>query len=299
MRRAHLLLLALAAPLAMSVASPARAQGDPNQPPPPQQYPPQQPPPQQPPPNYAPPPQPPPPQQPPPQAPPPLAPPPPIASTAPGSPTGSAPPPSTQQRLDDADKKDDKRGLEWVWANAEAGFSYYALGAFSQDLTLQRTNHAGGMVGVAAGIRLLFFTLGARFRYNLQSAFNLWQLNLVAGFHIPVGSWDPYFGVHGGYSAIGKLADGSVSGLVTGSSIDQLDVKGFNAGINAGVDYYIASFFSIGFDATLEFIYLHRPPLPLPAGVPPSAVAGNSLYESSGDTAGLGAIASLHAGLHF
>jgi hypothetical protein len=287
-----LLLLALAAPL---VASSAWAQGDPNQPPP--QYPPQPyPPPQQLPPNYAPPPQQPPPQQPPPA----LAPPPPIASTAPGSPTGNAPPPTTtQQRLDDADKKDDKRGLEWVWANAEAGFSYYALGAFSQDLSIQRSNHAGGMVGVAAGIRLLFFTLGARFRYNLQSAFNLWQLNLVAGFHIPVGSWDPYFGVHGGYSAIGKLADNSVSGIVTGSSIDQLDVKGFNAGINAGVDYYVASFFSIGFDATLEFIYLHRPPLPLPAGVPPSVVAGNPLYESSGDTAGLGAIASLHAGLHF
>lgn len=285
--RKYLLALAVATPFL--VPSLALAQGDPNAPPP------------QPPPPYQPPPQPyqpPPPQQPPPQQP--LAPPPPIASTAPGSPTATAPSqPSTAQRLDDADKKDDKRGLEWVWAQAEFGFSYYALGAFSQDLTLTRTNHAGGAVGVAAGIRLLFFTLGARFRYNLQSAFNLWQLNLVAGFHIPVGSWDPYFGVHGGYSAIGKLADNSVSGIVTGSSIDQLDVKGFNLGINAGVDYYIASFFSLGIDATLEFIYLNRPPLPLPAGVPASLVANNPLYQQSGNTAGLGAIGSVHAGLHF
>ena len=68
---------------------------------------------------------------------------------------------------------------------------------------------------------------------------------------------------------------------------------------NFGVDYYLASFFSLGLDATIEFIYLHRPPLPLPAGVPVSAVAGNPLYESSGDTAGLGALASVHAGLHF
>ena len=300
MRKFFLLALAVAAPHAsLAVPSLALAQGDPNAPPPqpppqPYQPPPQQPPPPQP---YQPPPQP---YQPPPQPPPTLAPPPPIASTAPGSPTATAPSqPSTAQRLDDADKKDDKRGLEWVWAQAEAGFSYYALGAFSQDLSLTRTNHAGGVVGVAAGIRLLFFTLGARFRYNLSPAFNLWQLNLVAGFHVPVGSWDPYFGVHGGYSAIGKLGDSSVSGLVTGSSIDQLDVKGFNVGINFGVDYYLASFFSLGLDATIEFIYLHRPPLPLPAGVPVSAVAGNPLYESSGDTAGLGALASVHAGLHF
>lgn len=290
--RKFLLAFAVAAPLAsLAFPSLALAQGDPNAPPPqppPQPY---QPPPPQP---YQPPPQP---YQPPPPA---LAPPPPIASTAPGSPTATAPTqPSTAQRLDDADKKDDKRGLEWVWAQAEVGFSYYALGAFDQDLTLTRTNHAGGAVGLAAGIRLLFFTLGARFRYNLQSAFNLWQLNAVAGFHVPVGSWDPYFGVHGGYSAIGKLADGSVSGLVTGSSIDDLAVHGWNVGINAGVDYYLVSFFSLGVDATLEFIYLNRPPLPLPAGVPASLVANNPLYQQSGNTAGLGAIGSIHAGLHF
>jgi hypothetical protein len=299
MRKAY---LALAALMVASTSTIAWAQGDPNQPPP--QPPPTYQPPPQPPPVYQPPPQQPPPYQAPPpyQTPPPqqqLAPPPPISSTAPGSPTGNAAPPSTAQRLDDADKKDAKRGLEWVYAQAEVGFSYYALAAFSEDLSLTRTNHAGAAVGVAAGIRLLFFTIGARFRYNLQSAFNLWQLNLVAGFHIPSGSWDPYFGVHGGYSAIGKLGDNSVSGLVTGSSIDQLDVKGFNLGINFGVDYYIASFFSLGLDVSVEGIFLNRPPLPLPAGVPQSAVAGNPLYENSGNTAGLGAIGSVHAGLHF
>ena len=237
---------------------------------------------------------------PPPAAPPPqgLAPPPPIASTAPGSPTAPPPGSTTRARLDEAEAKDSGRGIEYVYVNAEGGFAYYALGALGQDANLVRTNHAGAMVGASAGFRLLFFTLGARFRYNLQSAFNLWQLNAVAGFHINVGNWDPYFAIHGGYSALGNLGDGTVTGLVKGSTASDVDVHGFNIGLSGGVDYYLASFFSLGIDGTFEIVALKRPPLPLPAGVPASAVAGNALYENSGNTAGVGLVASAHLALH-
>lgn len=227
-----------------------------------------------------------------------LAPPPPIAPTAVGSPTAPPAGASTKARLDEAEAKDSGRGIEYFYLNAEGGFAYYALGALSQDASFVRTNHAGAMVGASAGFRLLFFTLGARFRYNLQSAFNLWQLNAVAGFHVNAGNWDPYIAIHGGYSAVGSLGDGSIKGLVGSSVPSDVDVHGFNIGLSGGVDYYLASFLSLGIDGTFEVLALKRPPLALPAGVPPSLVAGNPLYESSGNTAGVGLVASAHLALH-
>jgi hypothetical protein len=247
----------------------------------------------------------PPPAPPPPAAPPPqgLAPPPPIASTAPGSPTAPPPGAATTAKLDEAEAKDSKRGMEYFYVNAEGGFAYYALGALSSDASFVRTNHAGAMVGASAGFRLLFFTLGGRFRYNMQSAFNLWQVNAVAGFHVNAGNWDPYVAIHGGYSAVGNLDGSNVAGsFLSGSTPADMDVHGFNIGLSGGIDYYLAGFLSLGIDGTFEFLALKRPPLPCPAGVPAAvcadAAATNPLYANSGNTAGVGLVASAHLALH-
>ncbi len=237
-----------------------------------------------------------------------LAPPPPIQQTPP------PPPQNTEQRLDDSKKQDSGRGLEFLYVNAQAGIVYDALGTFNNSLQIQQSNASGMMLGAEAGVRFLYLTLGLRFRYDvLPSQFNLWQLNAVVGFHVPAGSWDPYVSFHGGYSAVGSLDPSNFntsqiapcSTCTTTDAANGFSTKGANVGLAIGVDYYFARFISIGLEGSFEFLFLHRDPLPIPAacsadptGSCEASVKGNSLYQNSGDAAGLGVLGSVHLALH-
>ena len=232
-----------------------------------------------------------------------LAPPPPMQQQAP-------PPATTEQKLDDSKKEDSGRGVEFVYVNAQVGGVFDALGTFNNSLQIQQTNAAGAMFGAEAGVRFVWLTLGARFRYDtLPSAFNIWQLDAVLGFHIPLGRWDPYVSLHGGYSAIGTLdasnfkASDLCGGCTQQDAANGFSSKGANVGFSVGVDYYVAKFFSIGVDGGFEFLFLHRDPLPLPtacANDPTCSAAAQSqpLYKSSGDAAGVSVMASAHLALH-
>ena len=272
------------------------SQGQPPPPPPAQQ--PQQPAPEQPPPPAQ--------QQ-------PLAPPPPSSSNPPPS-------SSTEQRLDESKQEDSGRGLEFLYLNAQGGYAYDALQSLSKNNPLQMTNTdmGGAMVGAEAGIRLLFFTLGVRFRYEMLDgndgatppqpvSLNIYQLDLVAGFHVQAGKWDPYVSVHGGFSAIGNVDKNNLSSTVvntlpagvTSTDIsNNVSTKGGNVGLGFGADYYLVRFLSIGAEANFELIFLHRDPLPLPAGIDPALLANNPYYQSSGDAAGMAFAISGHLGLH-
>jgi len=195
--------------------------------------------------------------------------------------------------------QDSGLGLEWVYLNADAGFAYTNMASFSQtDLGIKQTSSAGGAFGIGAGVRLLFFTFGVRARDLQLSSFNLWELDGEAAFHIRIWRIDPYFGVRGGYAFVGGLDSAAVS---TTSSVA---VHGLNVGPMFGIDVYLSSLFSIGGEANAEFLYLKRPPVALPPGIDPSTVSmlpadQQQLYQQSGSSAGFGAVATLHAGLHF
>ena len=231
-----------------------------------------------------------------------LAPPPPIYPGAVGAPYAPQPSASpTVRQLDDAEKEDSGRGLEFVYGNAEAGLSYMSLTSFSDtSLGLTRTDQTGSMLGAGVGVRLLVLTLGARFRYNMFSAYDLGQLDAVVGLHIPAGMWDPYIAIHGGYDFVGSFGDG-VAAVAKQDTPASISVHGGNVGLAIGIDYYLFKYFSLGAEAGAEAIFLKRPPLALPAGVTAvdPQIVSNPLYQSSGSAAGFGAGASVHAGLHF
>ncbi len=234
-----------------------------------------------------------------------LAPPPPMQQTAP-------PPAPTEQKLDESKKEDSGRGLEFLYVNGQVGAVFDALGTFNNSLQMQQTNAGGAMFGAEAGVRLLFLTLGARFRYEtLPTAFNIWQLDAVLGFHVSSGKWDLYPSIHGGYSAIGSVDPNNLSTIAPCSTCTTQDAangfstKGANVGFSFGADYYLAKFFSIGIEGTFEFIFLHRDPLPIPAacaadptGACTASVQSNPLYSKSGDATGIGFLASAHLALH-
>jgi hypothetical protein len=213
-------------------------------------------------------------------------------------PPPAAAPPATDE------SQDSGLGLEWVYLNADAGFAYTNMQSFSAtNLAIEKASSAGGAFGVGAGVRLLFFTLGARARDLQLSAFNLWELDAEAAFHIRIWRIDPYLGLRGGYTFVGGLGSGSVS-VATGGSSSDVSVHGVNVGPMFGIDVYVSSLVSIGADANAEFLFLKRPPAPLPAGVTTADLAmlppqQQQLYQLSGSSAGFGVVGTAHLGLHF
>jgi len=235
-----------------------------------------------------------------------LAPPPPMQQQTP-------PPAPTEQRLDQSKKEDSGRGLEFFYLNAQGGGVFDALGTFNNSLQITQTNAAGAMIGAEAGVRFVWFTVGMRFRYEFLQPFDIWQLDLVAGFHVPAGKWDPYVSIHGGYSAIGSLDPNnfntsqvlpcSGTGCSAQDAANAFSTRGGNVGFAVGADYYLAPAFSIGLDAEFELLFLHRDPLAIPAACASdptcsAAVTSNDLYQKSGDAAGVGLVAQAHLALH-
>jgi len=230
-----------------------------------------------------------------------LTPPPPMATP----PADSSAPPGQQAestKLDEDKKKDSGRGLEFLYLDAHGGFSYVDMASFSATtLGPIPTSSSGPAFGVGAGIRLFILTLGARATLSDLSSFSLWQVDGEVGFHIPIGHFEPYFGLHGGYAFSGTLNPDALSSAAAGSP--NVAIHGGDAGLQLGMDYYFNHFISLGLEVSGNALFLHRPPAPLPAGVTAADVAllpaqEQQIYNNSGDSVGLGVIGSLHLGLH-
>ncbi len=217
----------------------------------------------------------------------------------PTSEADGTPPPAEEAR---------SRNFELLYVSADLGGSYVDLQSFSStQLALVHSHSAGPMVGLGAGLRLVFLTLGARVRLNQLSTFSLWEVNGEIGFHLPLGRVDPYLAAHAGYAFVGTLSNATfetpgVSATTTTSS--DVTVHGWDAGMSVGFDYYVTPAFSLGLDGSGSALFLKRPPVPLPADVSllpaaqQQALRASPLYTTSGDSAGFGASVSLHAGLH-
>ena len=209
----------------------------------------------------------------------------------------------TQYPAQSDQSQDSGLGLEWVYFNADVGAAYTNMQSFSEsNLGLKSTSSGGAALGLAAGVRLLFFSLGVRARDLLLSDYNLWELNAEAAFHVRVWRIDPYFGVRGGYAFTGSLGSGAVA--ATSGKTPDVDVHGWNVGPMVGLDIYFTSLVSIGFDLNAEVLFLQRPPAPLPAGVTQADVdklpaQQQELYKLSGSSIGFGGVGTAHLGIHF
>ncbi len=237
-----------------------------------------------------------------------LAPPPPIDPNSQGAPNKNLvneDGKSTKQELEEAEKEDSGRNFELIYVNGDVGFSYINMESFNaSNLALQKTTSVGPGFSVGAGIRLLIFAFGARMKLHQLSAFNLWQLNGEFALHFSQKKFDPYIGLHGGYSFVGTLSSSAVDpgNASAPNPSSDVSVRGFNAGMSVGFDYYLSSLFSLGLEGSGEALFLKRPPVPIPAGVP-AAVAdqlkSQPLYANSGNSAGIGATVMFRVGLHF
>jgi hypothetical protein len=206
---------------------------------------------------------------------------------------------TTPARADDGDSG---LGLEWVYLNADVGGSYVDMQSLStSNFGLQTTKAGGPVWGVGAGARILFFSVGARLRDQMLSSLgDLWELDGEAAFHMRIWQIDPYFGARAGYTWLGSLNSQSVQ-VAMGSSPSDVTVHGFDVGPMVGIDVYFTKLISLGAEAEAEFLFLQRPPPALPPGVTVSTLPPQyrPLYQNSGSSVGLGAVATAHLGIHF
>ena len=201
---------------------------------------------------------------------------------------------SPEQELEKADQEDSGRGLEWVWLNAEIGGEHLGLSTFkSKDLLdpkLVNSSQTGLVYGAGVGVRILVFTAGVRFRLGSFSEWQLWTLNAEGGLRIPLGSLEPYFTVGAGYASLGSFS-------TSAPASSKADVKGFNARLGAGLDYYLSNTFSVGANFTGDLLFLSRSAV---AGAATSTSGDEAaVYAKDGSSIGAGATLTAVVGLHF
>ncbi|HKO46913.1 MAG TPA: hypothetical protein VJV79_04280 [Polyangiaceae bacterium] len=212
------------------------------------------------------------------------------------SPTKST---QTEAELDRADKEDSGRGLEFAWLNLDLGPQYVGLQALKADNlvdgTLVDSKGLGMTYGAGLGVRLLAFTLGARFRFGNFSDWQLWSLGAEAGMHIPLGRIEPYFTFGAGYASLGGFKPDAVKAW--NPSAHGLDLRG-----SAGLDVYLSNTFSIGGNLSGDLLFLSRSASgvqALPGGSSQEQQTANAFYGGqAGSGIGAGATLSLVLGLH-
>jgi hypothetical protein len=210
---------------------------------------------------------------------------------------GLAPPPSaprdpesvqTEQSLDTAEKKDVGRGLEWFWINAEAGVHHLGLQTFSGDNLVDTgkvpTTGTGLMLGAGLGLRLMFITIGPRFRYTSLSRYKPWTLDAEIAMRFPLGSLEPYVLLAGGYASVGGF-----EGDVGEAQASDVKVRGAHVRGGGGLDYYLTPTFSVGANLSLDLYLLSRP----------AVSGGQGIYAADGSSVGTGLGLTAVAGLHF
>ncbi len=216
---------------------------------------------------------------------------------------------TTEQELAKADQEDSGRGLEFFWLNGEAGYEWVGLQTFHAnnlvDAKVVKSSEGGFLYGAGAGVRLLFLTLGARFRNGAFSQWNIWTLDGELGLHLPLGSVEPYFTLGGGYATIGSFAADKIG---TTASSNSLDITGWNVRAGVGVDVYLTPVVSIGGNLTGDLLMLARPKVAAAVasgGGTGSVNASNAqatadeIYAADGSSIGGGLTGTAVLGLHF
>jgi hypothetical protein len=172
---------------------------------------------------------------------------------------------SAGARAEEPQRNEPRPTSQLLWLGAEGGVESVHLTTFSADFDrivvgLTPTAAFGPAMGVGAGVRFVFLTLGARARFatfeNDPSApTKSWQLYTVdaeLGFRIPLRRFEPHLTFAAGYVSLDGIGD-AARGFGRG-----LDVSGANGRAGFGVDYFVSRHVSLGIDLTGEILALSR-----------------------------------------
>jgi hypothetical protein len=217
--------------------------------------------------------------------------------------------PASAQSRAEADA--DRPAVGLVWMNGEAGHQMVDLRTFVVDdealsAGLVPTVGGGPAMGLGAGVRLWFFTVGGRARVGMfrdhatgtDGTWQLWTLDGELGLRVPIGRVEPHVSVGAGPAFVGNFRD-AVAGLH-----EDLEVHGVNARAGAGLDYWVSRRVTIGAGVSGELLALSRSGRPPPRVVErertatPIAKAARAL-QADGSSVGSSLAIMGGAGLHF
>ena len=151
-----------------------------------------------------------------------------------------------EKELEESDRKDSGRGLEFVWLSGDLGFQTIGLTTFGDAGLVPGAGDAGGSgftYGGGLGVRVLYFTLGARFRNADFSAFHHWSLLAEAALRVPLGKLEPYMLLGCGYAGFSRLSGADGTG-------------GVDLRLGGGLDYYLSDSFSVGAQVGGDVLFL-------------------------------------------
>jgi hypothetical protein len=188
------------------------------------------------------------------------------------------------KELERSDRKDSGRGLEYFWLSGDVGAAFFDLdlGSDGRMLPGLRESGLGVAYGGGLGVRVLYFSVGARFRAISLSDYDVYTAGLELGLKFPLGAFEPFARLGLGYL-------GSLRAEVQGQS---LTVSGFSTRLSGGADYYFSDAFSLGAELGLNVDAASRGKiLNLPTAAPPI------LGEDTSSLA-MGAELMLNVGFH-
>jgi hypothetical protein len=190
---------------------------------------------------------------------------------------------NTQYELEKSEREDSGRGLSFIWIDPEIGGRWYDLGLLGgsnlgEDGGYKEDGFAPSL-GLGIGARFLYITGGARFRYN----FSYWTAGLEGALRIPMGTFEPYVFVGGGYLRSLDFED------KCRGCLDDLVISGGYGAVGGGIDYFLTPVFALGVRLDAEISFVGRDAVPKAMGV----------YTKRGSGVGLSTNAGLHFSLHF
>jgi hypothetical protein len=213
------------------------------------------------------------------------------ASAAQTPPAAPAPPAQGAPGPTSEDSKSSPSHLtEFFYLNGEVGAEYVGLESLhlTRELvpsTVSSTD-VGPLVGVGAGIRLVFLNLGPRFRYGHFRDWDLWTLNGELGFRAPLGAVEPYLLFGAGFAKLGRLQ---------GIHNNDVRITGYDIRLGAGFDYYFGRYVSLGAFASGEVLGLTRPGAKLNES---TGSVRDDLLQYDGSSVGAAGTLSALVGLH-
>jgi hypothetical protein len=185
-----------------------------------------------------------------------------------------------------------KKPSDFIVFEAETGAQYIGLGTLhvKRDVvpTASRKEDVGMFFGAGAAVKIVFLSLGPHFRMGHFQDWDLWTLDLDLGFHAPLGAFEPFLRLSGGYASLARAFDRLQDNR-------NLRAWGYHVALTLGADYFATDSLTIGARLSGDMLALQR------AGVDLNAQDGlvNDYLKYDGAAAGLGLTTALALGLHF
>lgn len=180
-------------------------------------------------------------------------------------------------------EREAKRAIYMVFDGA---FARVDLGGLSDSLDFTKTGANGGAYGLATGLRLKDFRVGARWRVYDTTEYDIWTIGAQASWGMPTRPLSPVITANVGYVWDQKIEGGAISGALPRGTVmpPDVDVKGLVVGLDVNASYWVTRFLRVGPFVGADVFFLNRQQAKVPASIftPTAEERAHPLFTGSG-----------------